>query len=121
MLYQLLRPVVNLSGKLCISDKKGYEMLETPSGCGDFVKLNIENEKILTHLEKKGIEYVCCMGVENILEKVIDPYMLGMAETEGYGGVYKCTYPENENENLSRIVLDKKLNSLTIDCKRFVT
>ena len=51
-------------------------MLETPSGCGDFVKLNVENEKILTNLDKKGIEYVCCMGVENILEKVVDPSSL---------------------------------------------
>ena len=38
-------------------------MLETPSGCGDFVKLNVDNEKILTHLDKKDIKYIYCMGV----------------------------------------------------------
>ena len=79
--------------------------------------MNFENEKILTYLDKKGVEYICCMGIENILEKVADPYMLGKACVEEHGGVYKCTYPENENENLSRVVFDKKQNCLTIDCK----
>lgn len=59
-------------------------------------------------MEKKGIDYVCAMGVENICADVCDPYMIGLLVTNpNFAVSFKCTYPNNEDENLKRLVFNK--------------
>lgn len=42
-----------------------------------------------------GIEFVSCCDCENMLESVLDPYMVGLfdANKQDYDLMYKCTYP----------------------------
>ena len=48
------------------------------------------------------------MGVENICADVCDPYMIGLLVTNPNVAVsFKCTYPNNEDENLKRLVFNK--------------
>jgi hypothetical protein len=45
-----------------------------------------------------------------MLETVIDPYLVGLFDVnkDDYDLMYKCTYPENQNERIfKRIILDK--------------
>ena len=47
-LNQPQNPITNLEGKLCLENQHGYSLIESPSGCGDFVKINSgKNKKLL--------------------------------------------------------------------------
>lgn len=46
---------------------------------------------------------------------MIDPAFLGKLASSKLGGLYKCTYPENLNENLPRIVFDSSLKKIVVD------
>lgn len=48
---------------------------------------------MLEVLLEEGIEFLSCIGTENIFEKVIDPSFLGKLVSSKLGGLYKCTYP----------------------------
>ena len=53
------------------------------------------------------IEYVCCADCENMLEMVVDPYMIGLLDVnkEDYDLMYKCTYAENQKDKIFRRVV----------------
>ena len=53
------------------------------------------------------VEYISCVDCENILEMVIDPYVLGLLDTNknDYDLMYKCTYPEDQREKIFRRVV----------------
>lgn len=58
-------------------------------------------------MRRDGIEYVSCCDCENILESVLDPYIVGLLEANKaeYDLMYKCTYPENQKDRIFRRVV----------------
>ena len=94
---QNTQPIVNLNGKICLKEKGSYDILEMPSGCGDFIKCTVKFQRatIIEDMKKKGVQYVHCIGADNYAVKVLDPFFLGYLKNNEHNTdvVYKCTYP----------------------------
>jgi UDP-N-acetylglucosamine pyrophosphorylase len=102
------QPILNLNGNLCLKSKDSGEVIQLPNGAGDFYHSTIRNVNILDKLRLDKVDYVCCVDCENILEVVVDTYMLGLLESrrEECDLMYKCTYTDNQRDNIfKRVVL----------------
>ena len=60
---QNIQHMVDGRGKFCLKGSKSCEIFYAPYGCGDFYRLNYENQNILQYLHQEEIEYICCCGI----------------------------------------------------------
>jgi hypothetical protein len=104
---QSMHPVLNLNGNVCLRAGDSPDILQMPNGSGDFHHASIKGMGILEKLQGEKIEYVCCCNCENMLEMVIDPYLVGLFDVNknDYDLMYKCTYPENQNDRTFKRVV----------------
>lgn len=104
---QNTHPILNLNGNLCLKASDQGDVIELPNGSGDFYHSSIKGVSILEKLKMDKVEYISCVDCENILEMVIDPYVLGLLYTNknDYDLMYKCTYPEDQREKIFRRVV----------------
>lgn len=51
-----------------------------------------------------GVKYLCVSGLENILERPCDPFMIGTMLGDGAEVVAKCVDPYSEQEDFYRYV-----------------
>jgi hypothetical protein len=58
----------------------------------------------LDRLKREGVKYVSCAESDNLLEMVVDPFMVGLA-AEGEEVVYKCSYHSDLKDKLQRRVV----------------
>jgi UDP-N-acetylglucosamine pyrophosphorylase len=69
-------------------------VIEMPTGSGDFYHSSIKGVNILEKMKMEGIKYVVSVDCENILEMVLDPYLIGLLDkNQDYDLMYKCTHP----------------------------
>jgi hypothetical protein len=73
-------PVLNLNGNICLKAKNSGDVIEMPNGPGDFYHTSVKGVSILDKLKQDMIEYVACCDCENMLETIIDPYVLGLLD-----------------------------------------
>jgi len=66
--------VLNENGKLMFDNE--FCILESPCGNGDFYEA-MKLSGILTEMKSKNIKFIFCMGVDNCLCKIADPFMIG--------------------------------------------
>lgn len=101
------QPILNLNGITCLGSKDSGDLIESPNGAGDFYHSTIKGTTILEKLKMDQVEYVCCADCENMLEMVVDPYLVGLLHTNhtNYDLLYKCTYPENQRDRIFRRIV----------------
>lgn len=95
---QSTHPILNLNGNLCLKSSDLGDVIELPNGSGDFYHASIKGVSILEKLKLDKVEFVSCVDCENILEQVIDPYVVGVLSINRnlFDLMYKCTYPEDQ-------------------------
>lgn len=59
--------------------KDEFEVFLAPNGNGGFYD---GVEKVLPHMKENSVEYIHVVGVDNILNKLADPVMIGYAIRE---------------------------------------
>ena len=64
----------------------------------------LNDENILDRLKREGVQYVSCAESDNLLEMVVDPFMVGLAADQ-QEVVYKCSYPSDPKDKLQRRVV----------------
>ncbi len=89
---------------MCLRGADIPDVIELPCGSGGFYETVINEENILDRLKREGVEYVCCVESDNLLEMVVDPFLVGLA-AEGEEVVYKCSYPLDMKDKLLRRVV----------------
>lgn len=77
---QNTHPVLNLNGQICLKAMDSCEIVEMPTGCGDFIKCSVRYQRanLVEDLKKKKVSYVHCVGCENYFVNVLDPFLLGL-------------------------------------------
>lgn len=60
---------------------------------------------MLERLKKDGVELVACADSENVLEMVVDPFLVGLAAEGPHEVVYKVAYPFEMKDKLFRRVV----------------
>ena len=94
-LKQADHPILNLNGNVCLRAKDAAEVIDMPKGPAEFYHFKVGGMSLLERLKADKIEYAACCDCENILETVIDPYVLGLLdyEKEECDLMYKCAFP----------------------------
>ncbi len=69
-------PMVDVKGKILV-DEKGLVKLAADGHGGIFEAMR--NEGVISDMKKRGIEWVFIAGVDNVLAKMVDPILTGMA------------------------------------------
>lgn len=102
---QNTHPILNLNGNLCLKASDQPDVIELPCGSGDFYTASVDGESILDRLKREGVQFVACAESDNLLEMVVDPFLVGLAAEGGQEVVYKCTRPLDQKEKVSRRVV----------------
>jgi UDP-N-acetylglucosamine/UDP-N-acetylgalactosamine diphosphorylase len=77
---QSVLPAVDFDGKIFL--ETAGKIVMAPNGNGALFEAVLKNEEVQMIL--KSIDYVQVIGVDNVLNKVLDPVFFGYAETNNY-------------------------------------
>ena len=69
-------PMVDVKGKILV-DEKGLVKLAADGHGGIFEAMR--NDGVILDMKKRGIEWVFIAGVDNVLAKMVDPVLTGIA------------------------------------------
>lgn len=96
-----------MQGKLPILDKEGKVILsgigqikEASNGNGDLFKA-IAKANIVEDLKLQNIKWVFVGGVDNILQKLVDPFFLGLSMEKGYQISSKSAFKQKIGDKIS--------------------
>lgn len=67
-----------MNGNLCLKAADQPDVIELPCGSGDFYTASVQGENILDRLKQEGVQFVSCVECDNMLEMVIDPFLVGL-------------------------------------------
>jgi hypothetical protein len=99
-------PILNLNGNLCLRSSDSPDVVELPCGSGDFHTASVQGENILERMKREGVQFVCCFECENLMEMVVDPFLVGLLAESRHELAYKCAYPADQREkSFRRMVL----------------
>ncbi len=73
-------PLLSTDGKLLIDE--GFNIKQAADGNGGIFK-SMGSSGVLNDMNKKGIEWIFIGSIDNILLKVADPLLIGLAENSG--------------------------------------
>lgn len=99
---QAVIPAVNTEGKIIM--KSHHELQLSPNGNGGFFEAVNTNRIVKSHIQKT--EYVQVIGVDNVLNKILDPLQIGFMATRGLEASLKCCGKRDPSEKVG-VVLKK--------------
>ena len=96
-----------MQGKLPILDKEGKVILsgigqikEASNGNGDIFRA-LAKANIIEKLKQQNIKWIFVGGVDNILQKLIDPFFLGLTVEKGYQISSKSAFKQTVGDKIS--------------------
>ena len=90
-------PMVGLDGKVLV-DEKGFVKLASDGHGGDFESM--DKSGVLEQMKKEGTEWVFVGGVDNVLVKMVDNTLIGLAESKNCLAAGKSLIKANEKEKV---------------------
>jgi len=97
---QDLAPSLSKDGSLLIDED--YHIMETPNGNGGIYH-SFDKSGGLDHLIEQGYEYLFLNNIDNVLVKVMDPYLIGLA-VKNESDVTSKTIEPLRGESVGRLV-----------------
>jgi len=96
-----------IQGKLPILDKEGKvilskigEIKEASNGNGDLFNA-MQKANIIEDLKKQNIKWIFVGGVDNVLQKLVDPFFLGLTVEKEYQISSKSAFKEKVGDKIS--------------------
>lgn len=102
--------VFDLKGKMVLKDKSS--ILKASFGNGDLMDILLND--IYPQMKKFGIEYLHISGIDNILNKPIDPLFIGLIKEKNLQIVHKIVEKKISSENVGLFVNDTQKNSIRV-------
>ena len=93
---------MDLEGKIMM--KSPYEVQLSPNGNGALFEAINNNAIIKNHI--KRVKYVQVIGVDNVLNKILDPTHIGFTELHNFDASLKCCVKSSPDEKVG-VVLKK--------------
>lgn len=93
-------PLITPEGKLIISDKKVIK--EAANGNGGIFKSMYKNG-VIRELQERKIKWIFIGSIDNVLLKLADPTLIGMAEAKKVNIATKSILKEDPNEKVGAI------------------
>lgn len=90
-------PMVGLDGKVLV-DEKGFVKLASDGHGGVFESM--DKSGVLEQMKKEGTEWVFVGGVDNVLVKMVDNTLIGLAESKNCLAAGKSLIKANEKEKV---------------------
>lgn len=90
-------PMVDVKGKILV-DEKGLVKLAADGHGGIFEAMR--NDGVITDMKKRGIEWVFIAGVDNVLAKMVDPVLTGIAMNNKCLAAGKSVVKSNPKERV---------------------
>lgn len=90
-------PMVGLDGKILV-DEKGFVKLASDGHGGVFESM--DKSGVLAQMKKEGTEWVFIGGVDNVLAKMVDNTLIGLAETKNCLAAGKSLIKANAKEKV---------------------
>ncbi|MCE4957285.1 UTP--glucose-1-phosphate uridylyltransferase [Macrococcoides caseolyticum] len=88
------------SGELLLN-KEGH-LLTTPNGNGGIFEA-LQTSQVNASLKEKGVEYLYINNIDNVLVKVLDPVLCGLA-VDSQSDVTTKTIKAKDNESVGRVI-----------------
>lgn len=98
---QSILPAITADGKILMEEP--HKIVMAPNGNGAFFDAINRNQRVKQLLED-GIEYVQVIGVDNVLNKVLDPTYIGFAVKNNLQAVMKSCVKRDAKEPVGVIV-----------------
>lgn len=95
-------PAMDLEGKIIM--KSPYEVQLSPNGNGALFEAINYNALIKNHIKK--VKFVQVIGVDNVLNKILDPTHIGYTEQHNFDASLKCCVKSSPEEKVG-VVLKK--------------
>ena len=102
-------PMIDTQGKILV-DEKGM-VKEAADGHGGIFEA-MRREGITDEMEKRGIEWIFIAGVDNVLAKMVDPLLTGIAIDKNFLAAGKSVVKNNPKEKVG--VFCKKNNKPSV-------
>ncbi|SHL80509.1 UDP-N-acetylglucosamine/UDP-N-acetylgalactosaminediphosphorylase [Anaerocolumna jejuensis DSM 15929] len=71
---QEMAPAIDFNGKIFLEEK--YKVALSPNGNGGWFT-SLEKAGVLTQLKEDGVEWLNIFSVDNVMQKIADPYFVG--------------------------------------------
>lgn len=95
-------PAVDKEGKIVLSTKS--ELFLAPNGNGGLY-VGLQKNRILEKMKANGVKYVHIVGVDNVLNKLADPIMVGYMAKNNFEVVSKYVDKINAKESVGVHIL----------------
>mmetsp|Transcript_32838 Transcript_32838/g.23742 ORF Transcript_32838/g.23742 Transcript_32838/m.23742 type:complete len:195 (+) Transcript_32838:559-1143(+) len=112
---QDMLPQVNLSGKLILESKDHLKM--GPNGNGGFFQAVANNEDVKKVL--KNTEYVQFVGVDNIINKILDPVFVGYTKENSLHAAGKACLKRDADEKVGVFCKRKANGKMVYDIAEY--
>jgi UDP-N-acetylglucosamine/UDP-N-acetylgalactosamine diphosphorylase len=89
-------PALDKSGKILMESKSRVKLV--PNGNGSFFDVMDDNRELFAELAP--FEYLQIIGVDNVLNKVLDPLFFGYAKKHSFDGAMKCCVKRDWSEKV---------------------
>lgn len=90
-------PMLSTEGKILLNEKGMVK--EAADGHGGVLSA-MEKEHVIEDMKKRGIKWITIVGVDNVLVKMVDPFMLGITIDNQYVSASKSTLKANPEEKV---------------------
>lgn len=97
---QATLPAVDLEGKIIM--KSPYELQLSPNGNGALFESINTNRTVKAHIQKA--DYVQVIGVDNVLNKIMDPLQVGFTATKNLDATLKACAKTSPDEKVGVVV-----------------
>jgi len=81
-------PALDYSGKIILENRTKISLAPNGNG-GIFSYLLESNSKLFPEMLENGIEFLQIIGIDNVLNKILDPIQIGLAVSKKAGCVIK--------------------------------
>lgn len=99
---QGMLPAVDFNGKIIMEDKNVISL--SPNGNGGVYR-GLYYSGIIEQLEKRGVEYIVQTAVDNVLNKMADPVLIGYMSVKGYDCCAKVLPKKSPTEAVGVLAL----------------
>jgi UDP-N-acetylglucosamine/UDP-N-acetylgalactosamine diphosphorylase len=106
---QQMAPSVDYNGKIYLEEKGRISL--SPNGNGGWFT-SMERGGILEDVHKRGVEWLNVFAVDNVLQRIADPYFVGATIQSGCASGAKVVSKAEPNERVGVLCLEDKKPSI---------
>lgn len=110
---------IDCESKICSFDKEGQillkdssTVLKTSFGNGDLMDVLLN--EIYENMEQRGLEYLHISGIDNLLNRPLDPLFMGLMQQENLMLVHKIVEKEVASENVGLFVRERETGATQV-------